>query len=178
MPGSPNVPRTVDEFGAVVGQVTHLDAANVLVTIDVATGDVSVDSTNLLLVPAERASAIERALNAVVSYGALITAHEVGHLLGADASPSYEGAHAVVTAERFPMPDGQGPWPYMKQDIGGHDSPPTLTGLMVNSTLWPRGQLLRRIGPERTFRPAQVAYLRTVLPKAEYFASRNDGEGL
>ena len=76
------------------------------------------------------------------------------------------------------MPDGQGPWPYMKQDIGGHDSPPTLTGLMVNSTLWPRGQLLRRIGPERTFRPAQVAYLRTVLPKAEYFASRNDGEGL
>jgi hypothetical protein len=162
--GSDNDPRLVASDGSVAGQLTHLDEAHVKCSVVQATGDITVSTTDSAVVPFVRALDIQRGLNAVVSYSAMILAHELGHLLGATVSP--EGGDAPL-----PMPDGSAATPYMIQDSGGHDVPATLTGLMVAAEGWPIRQLLRQTGPERAFRPSQANYLRSVLPRASTFAS-------
>jgi hypothetical protein len=160
--GGPNAPRVHGEDGVVVGQVQLLDQSYIEPEVDPVTGLITLATTNVYSVPVLRALDIQRALNAVVGYAAVILAHELGHLLGATASPDSR-------SQPFPMPDASGTGPYMNQDEGEHDRQVTLTGLMVAGEKWPRAQLLGVSGSERSFAAAQRAYLMTVLPRASDF---------
>jgi hypothetical protein len=73
-------PRTV-AGGRVDGQVTALDDANTSVVVNDA-GVITVTSTNPTVVPAQRATDIQRALNAFTNAVGTIAAHEFGHCLG------------------------------------------------------------------------------------------------
>jgi hypothetical protein len=141
-----------------------LDKDNLSTKTNRLTGLVGVETTNSEIVPLLRAADIQRALNSVAGYLAVILAHELGHLLGASAPRS-------LGSQPFPMPDGTGTGSYMNQDDGGHDVDVTSTGLMVNGNMVPRAQQLGVAGPERSFRAVQSAFLKMVLPRAIDFTS-------
>ena len=73
-------PRTVTN-GKVEGSVTTADVAATTVTVS-DTGQITVASSNPTAVPTQRATDIQRALNALANSIGTITAHEIGHCLG------------------------------------------------------------------------------------------------
>jgi hypothetical protein len=87
-------PRTVTE-GRVEGQVTDLDVANTSVSMS-ATGVIKVTTTNPSVVPKQRATDIQRALNALANSVGTIAAHELGHCLGLVADPGPEQARIDI----------------------------------------------------------------------------------
>lgn len=73
-------PRTITN-GQVDGMVTAVDVANTSVSVSDA-GVITVTTTNPTLVPAQRATEITRALNALANSTGIFVAHELGHGLG------------------------------------------------------------------------------------------------
>ena len=79
-PGVP-APRTVAADGSVSGACAALDASNVTVTLD-NNGVATLASNNPAVVPAARAQAIQRALNAFIHMVGNTINHETAHALG------------------------------------------------------------------------------------------------
>ena len=165
----PTLPRVVDGVD-VTGCVTKLDEANVIAALGVD-GMPSVRTTNTRVVPDQRAADIQRALRAVIGHLAQIAAHEIGHLVGIATSllKRKPGANFQESEESEPaggieMPDGTVALPPLAQDLEGHDTVVTATGLMVVGERQPLAQCLRLSGPVRRFNADQQAHANVLFP--------------
>lgn len=149
----PTRERTVTN-GKVEGRVTKTeDVANTSVSLS-DTGVFTVSSTNPTIVPTQRATEIQRALNAFATSVGIIAAHELGHALGLIARTSATRATITVEGRAFLSP------------LAGIDEAhhPTATGQLMDKGEDTRFRVIFQPGTRRPLGDANRRYLTDCFP--------------
>jgi len=148
-------PRTVTS-GRVEGQVTDLDATNTSVSVSAA-GVIKVTTTNPSVVPAQRASDIQRALNAFTNSVGYIAAHELGHCLGLVAKADPKKTSVTIPGKGATLSPLSG-------DDEGHNLPPHANNFMdPGETI--RLRTIFTPGQRLAFRDSNRKYLLDCFPE-------------